>query len=559
MKEKYLDIMCKVVSVYSEKRIRDYIDRTNDFGITEHGFPRLCANIGILIAHDRMTELKPAFEEMMEICCRDIPTFYPKKGKRGNDFSVREIISCILELESASLYPQKTIDRWKDAFRHFEPSEFYRMIAPFPPEAVDNWAAFNASSEQIRAYAGLANNADFIENQIASQLFSFDENGMYRDPNDPMVYDIVTRDMLSACLYYGYNGIHKGALENNLRKAANHSLLFQSVTGEIPYGGRSNQFIHNEAHLATSMEYEASARKRAGDIEAAGHFKAAACLALDAIARFLNEFSNCHIKNYYPVDSMVGCEDYAYYDKYMVTVASFLYLAYQFCDDSIIPTTCPAVEDNPYIWRTSDAFRKVFCKNGPYFLEAEWSSDPHYDASGIGRIHRRGAPSAICLSVPAPLCPNYKLVEPNPLPLSICCGAKSTAGWQYCSEEVCSFALTEVNNVKIPNFTFCGKLSSGQTLRMYVEMDGDGVNIQLLGIGKIGILLPAFWFDGNEHTSIATTANQLSVSYRSWKCNYETNGIINDLGCICANRNGEYKMFRAEGIDELHIHICIEK
>lgn len=559
MKERYLDIMCQVVSVYGESRIKDYITKTAENSITEHGFPRLCANIGILIAHGRMLELKPFFEEMMEICCRDIPSFYPKKGKRGNDFSVREIISCILELEAASIYPQKTIQGWRQAFCDFNPKEFYCIIAPLPPRPVNNWAAFNAASEQIRSYAALSDNRDFIENQIASQMFSFDENGMYRDPNDPMVYDLVTRDMLSTCLHYGYNGAHKQRLENNLRKAAIHTLHMQSVTGEIPYGGRSNQFLHNEAHLALAMEYEASAHKQAGDNASASRFKAAANLALDAIERWLSMYPSRHIKNLYPADSMIGCEDYAYYDKYMVTTASFLYLAYQFCDDSIHPTTCPATEDGCYTWRTSDAFRKVFCKNGPYFVEAEWCSDPHYDASGIGRIHRRGAPSAICLSVPASLSPNYKIAKENPLPLSICCGAYTKFGWQYCSEDGCSFNPVKVNEFSASNFTLIGSLTDCNNLTMNVSVDEAGVNICLVGTGTVGILLPAFWFDGEKYATIAETHNRISIGYQGWNCHYTTDGYINNLDCICANRNGKYKMYRAEGKDELHVNIRIDK
>ena len=104
MKEKYLSTMHRIVSVYSKNRIEEYIQKTRNEGITEHGFPRLCANIGILIAHDKLSEYLTIFEKMMHICCRDLPAFYPQKGKRGNDFSIREIVSCILELEKTSYY-----------------------------------------------------------------------------------------------------------------------------------------------------------------------------------------------------------------------------------------------------------------------------------------------------------------------------------------------------------------------------------------------------------------------------------------------------------------------
>lgn len=53
MKALYLDIMEKALSAYTEEGIREYIDTVKRDGLTEHGFPRLGANIGILMAHGR--------------------------------------------------------------------------------------------------------------------------------------------------------------------------------------------------------------------------------------------------------------------------------------------------------------------------------------------------------------------------------------------------------------------------------------------------------------------------------------------------------------------------
>lgn len=136
----------------------------------------------------------------------------------------------------------------------------------------------------------------------------------------------------------------------------------QSVNGELPYGGRSNSFIHNEAHMAICFEYVASARKKKGDTVGASKAKAAANLALEDIKLWLRQNPDHHIKNYYPTESKIGCEKYAYYDKYMVTVASFLYLAYLFCDDSIEPSNCPASDTSAYSWTTTEHFHKPFRK-----------------------------------------------------------------------------------------------------------------------------------------------------------------------------------------------------
>ncbi len=68
MKTIYIDIMEKALSAYTEERIREYIAEVRRDGLTEHGFPRLGANIGILMAHGRRQELKDTFIEIIDLC-----------------------------------------------------------------------------------------------------------------------------------------------------------------------------------------------------------------------------------------------------------------------------------------------------------------------------------------------------------------------------------------------------------------------------------------------------------------------------------------------------------
>ena len=73
MKKKYIELMAKALSAYSDEHIVSYFERVKAEGLTEHGFPRLTANIGILICHGYRPDLLPLFLEMMEFCCRTIP------------------------------------------------------------------------------------------------------------------------------------------------------------------------------------------------------------------------------------------------------------------------------------------------------------------------------------------------------------------------------------------------------------------------------------------------------------------------------------------------------
>ena len=51
MKKKYIELMSKALSAYSDEHIKDYFGSVKRDGLTEHGFPRLTVNLGVLIAH----------------------------------------------------------------------------------------------------------------------------------------------------------------------------------------------------------------------------------------------------------------------------------------------------------------------------------------------------------------------------------------------------------------------------------------------------------------------------------------------------------------------------
>ena len=89
MKEKYIELMEKALSAYSDEHILRYFNDVKEKGLTEHGFPRLTANIGILIAHGRRKDLSPLFVEMMDVCCN---MFLRPYVKAANEFSIREIV-----------------------------------------------------------------------------------------------------------------------------------------------------------------------------------------------------------------------------------------------------------------------------------------------------------------------------------------------------------------------------------------------------------------------------------------------------------------------------------
>ncbi len=549
-KEKYILLMERVLSAYSDEHIRRYFLEVQEQGLSEHGFPRLTANIGILIAHGRRKDLLPLFREMMEFCCQSIP-----KVLAANDFSVREIVCCLWEVERTQLVSQEELAHWKALLATIEPEKCYDKFAKKPTDPVRNWALFTGVSEFYRQKAGLCHSEEFIDIQIESQFQWLDENGMYRDNSksevyQPMVYDLVPRGLFCLLLHGGYRGKHFERIDACLRKAGLLTLKMQSVTGELAFGGRSNQFLHNEAWLSAVFEFEAARYHREGDLALAGKFKAAACRALEPTYRWLEEPTIRHIKNRFPLESKFGCEGYAYFDKYMITAASFLYAAYLFCDDRV---PAGAFDNSPCAWQTSKYFHKIFLRAGNYSLEFDLNGDPHHDACGLGRVHRRGAPSALCLSAPCPPDPKYSVAPEQPAALSLCAGKREKGELRFTAAPGTLYRVEHLGQDE----TSAGGtlLNPEEGLKSVYRVDQSGVSVQLTGEGELAYLLPALLTDGEKQPEIQLSENTLTVNYEGWQCRYTANGPIRNAGFKAPNRNGIYQAYYATAEQQLNLKI----
>ncbi|MBE6701359.1 MAG: hypothetical protein E7582_05675 [Ruminococcaceae bacterium] len=531
MKKNYIEIMEKALLAYDNEKILDYIDSVKKDGLKEHGFPRLVANIGILLTHKIRLDLIDTFREAMTICCASIPKI-SSKDRAGNDFSVREICHCLMALEKCDLFSKEEIKRWKDCFYDFDPWKEYGVIAPSPDTPVNNWAAFNAVSDFVRGkYLGV-NNSDFIDWQVSSQMLCYDENGMYKDPNNPILYDYMSRVLLASLIPMGYDGIHLKTIEERLDKASELSLKMQSVTGEVAFGGRSNQFIFNEMVLASYFELEAVRYKKKGDALMAGKFKHGASMAVKCALKYLDTYPIHHVKNRYPIESKMGCEKYAYFDKYMITVASNAYLAYLFADDDIEEV----ITEENYLIQTSEDFHKVFMSAGGYHLEFDLNADLHYDASGLGRVHKKGCPSEICLSTPFSPAPNYKIEGENPGAASI--GSVGFANMPYVLKD---FTVSDVVSAVFE--------TSDGTVESY-KVSKKGIDAHY---SSRKFTLPVFEFDGEKECDIEVLENAITISYKGAVCKYSFDGKLSEFKHYY-NRNGRYRVYEVDG-ENLHIEM----
>ena len=547
MKQLYLDIMEKSFHAYDRKRICDYITEVQKNGLSEHGFARLAADLAILNAFGRCTDYHDVMLEMMDLCCRQMP-----HRKAANEFSVREIVCAINLLDQKKIVDSGRIQGWIADLSRFEAQTDYNVVTR-PFESKGNWAAFGAVSELVRSKMCGVDSSSFIDNQVSSLLGDFDENGMYRDPHEPMVYDCVTRVLVDYLLFAGYNGKYRDILAENVEKASYYAVRLPSVSGELPFGGRSNQFLHNQMWLAADMEFLAAYYASKGDRDKAGQFKATARKATENLTRWLEEPSLRSIKNRYPVESMIGCEEYGYFNKYMITLASIAFVAYQFSDDTIVPTKAPCEADT-YVCRTSEAFHKVVLNGFGYSMELDTNADFHYDACGLGKLQKNGYPDTLCLSVPFP--PKnafYQTEKDNERAMSLCIWHDIEGKIVYGSE----IPLTLVEKTIEPNAikaVFSQQLDGCEVNTVY-SLSPTGAEL-CTDDNANGFAVPVFEFDGESYTDIRENAGEISVCYRGYTCRFIFDGTLDKSYERYYNRNGRYRVYK---ISSKKLHIMFEK
>lgn len=551
MKEKYIKIIEKSLSAYTDEHIREYFERVKREGITEHGFARLTSNIGILISHGIREDLRPVFKEMMDFCCQNMP-----KVLAGNDFTIREVLCCLMSLEKYRTFDIEQVVWWKSYFIEIDREICYNKFSRKPEDDPRNWALFTAVSEWLRKCNDLCETEEFVDFQLEGQLRRFDEDALYHDleindhPHQPMVYDLVPRFLVAILLHFGYHGKYYEKLREVIKKSTDMTLNYVSVNGELPYGGRSNQFIHNEALLVSFLEFSADLYWEEGDIQRAKQCKAVIKSAVDNMEYWLQKTPIHHVKNRFPLETMFGCEDYAYFDKYMITAASNIYPAYLMCNEDI---PCGELDESPMTMETNKYFHKLFMRAGGYFAEFDTNADPHYDCSGLGRIHKKDAPSPLCISVPCAKAPNYIIRVDDPTDISLCPGYLKDGEWVFATE-----GMHDIISHKANEDSAEAEIKCGETKVKYL-LDSSGMSIKLTGEGKLAFMLPAFVTDGEDESKISHCESTLEVEFCGYVCRYTTNGKIVDLGKNGGNRNGIYHAYFAEGTDGLEMKIEIFK
>ncbi len=524
--------------------------------------PRFVSSASILLSFGRIPELKEIVNRSMTYSCKRLASGQAESP----DFWMRELVTAYTCL--SKLADKELVDEWRGTLGNIAAEKTNKVISVDGSRLAElhNWAIYGAAGESMKESAGIEPDDrellwgnKFFDKYIAAQFSHFNSFGMYRDPGDPITYDITTRLQLAAALWYGYDGKLKPHVDELLRRGGFTTLLFVSPEGYAPFGGRSGQFNFQEGIISALCEIEAG-RCRHSDPRLAGAFKRQAHMSAKSVERWLKNMSPLrHIKNGFPAESLHGTDAYGQYSVYSLFNASVLGLAALFADDNIEEAPCPS-EIGGYILEIASSFHKIFatCKNT--HIEIDTCADRHYDATGLGRFQAEGIPAELGMSMPFTSTPKFRLDErliPDEM-ISIC------PSWQVSGKWISLASLSEglTSSVEIireesEQIEFIVKYfhadSKSEITERYQLAKNkltvkSSVFVNGARIEKIKFMVPLLVSDGVSRSEITRKTNSVQVVYHGMTYQISFAGKIKAeiIDHEFANRNGIYKLLVLE-------------
>ena len=537
---------------------------------TSTATPRFVGALAGLLLKNRCTDLSDYGRRATTAGAEDL-FVADKRPLPGPEFYTKELMLGWLAL--ADKTDAKTVETWKRLLSAYDPEKNYvEVLGKREPDKLYNYVTFGLAGEGMKKAYGIASNDDFIERHLATQGIRFDAFGMYGDPNFPMTYDVTPRMNLSLLFQTGYRGPQFAYFDELLRRGALTMLLYLSPTGEAPFGGRSNQQNYNEATVALVCEYEARRYLKEGNLELAGAFKRAARMAALSVKRWLDLKPIRNTKNEFPPEAEHGRQKgYGYYAAYSLLVASQFGLAGWLAEPGIEERPVPS-EIGGYVVRLGDDFHKVFATCGGYQVEVDTRADLHYDATGLGRLHKAGVASETALSIPIVAHPEY-LVSVPPAPRNVAIGP----GWREGGRILwLSDLSSEIESVDVETLEekpervafrviYLGTWP-GRTVTETYELTREGLTVTCQVGGspaEVFFQAPLIVTDGTHRSEIESRADFLQTSYQGRV--YRVRSLAPGASDIrmeefaAPNRNAIYRVgvIRAKG-DSIACRLTIE-
>lgn len=306
-----------------------------------------------------------------------------RRAADGHEDFFPPMIAHAMQLLRPYVDPARYKD-WEMGVKAIDPLKTYRK----GPGSM-NWNVVAASGEALFEKMGLRKGS-YPDDSFAAQAVHFKTPyGLYVE--GPMAYDIFPRMFWQDALAQGFAGPSGKPLAELMRRAAITSLFMQSPWGEWPAGGRSAHHQWNEAVQCAVYEINAVEAQQRGDAFMAAVYKRAAHLALRSMQRWLRPSGELQIvKNHVDPAQRHAYEAYSGNTQYNLLPMSMLALAAQYAEktENVAEKAAPA-DVGGFAFAIPE-LHKIFANAGGTYLEIDTLADPHYDATGLVRVHTPG-------------------------------------------------------------------------------------------------------------------------------------------------------------------------
>jgi hypothetical protein len=132
-------------------------------------------------------------------------------------------------------------------------------------------------------------------------------------------------------------------------------------------------------------------------------------------------------------------------------------------------------------------------------------------------------------------------------------------GYTFSSEKAVINKFLGFEDEKKARARFEYEYPNGKTACAEYEICGEYVTVKCSSDNGVALMLPAFSFDGENHTDITLSRNTLAVEYMGWIWEYTSDQEIYETEKIGRNRNGYYKAYCSEGKNSLSLKINIRR
>ena len=551
----YLDIMEPIVRMAAEwvdekGAVMDPVCK-QEWGQTT---PRFVSSAAVSIRFGRCRDLLDKTCRAMSYCTGRLKD--PAVRNSSPDFWMRELATayhCLGPLVAPELAAQ-----WKKDLAAVEPERCYFRVDPTHTKLTDlaNWTVYSSGGESMRDHLGIGGSPDFLwgdrffDTYIDGQTGRFTEYGMYRDPNDPVTYDITTRLQLANALYWGYRGRHYETLRGFMLRGDLTALLFVSPEGFVPFGGRSGEFHFREAIIAALCELEAL-RFRTDDPVLAGRFRRQARRSASTVVPWIRDTPPRHIKNRFTPQTRHGCDTYGHYSVYSLFASSVFGLAALYADDSI-PEAETFAEMGGFVFELRPAFHKVFANCGGNYAEIDTCADLHQDATGLGRILLRGVPHGLLPAMP--FAPEKKYVVDPSVPARSVAAAIGPRGLAAVSGRLPEFNA-ELESPEKVVWSLTWKLDA-ETVTQKYELTAAGLRINCSRTGPddkalpLVFEIPVLHFNGTETARWTVRGRNAEGRLGEGSVRITCSADLKKDGtAVLSNRNGIYHLITASAPD----------